>query len=77
MYALLVKDEKAISIEQEFGDLSDQYINRANELQKLHNIEEPRRNVWVKDSPTGKLYLKLLNRFEHYQHYQSANYKSQ
>lgn len=67
---IVSNDILSLKIKEEFGELSEQYTNRADELQKTLNIQEIKRQVWVKDNPTSKPYLKLLTRQEHYQHYQ-------
>jgi len=73
---IMSNDNEAIRIKNELGQVSEQYMNRADELMKIHDIPEPKRNVWVRDSPTGQLYLKLLTRQEHFQHYQTAGQKT-
>jgi hypothetical protein len=67
---IMANDTDSIRIKKEFGQMSEEYEGKAEDLMKIHNIPEPKYEVWIKDSPKGKLYLKLLTRQEFADHCQ-------
>lgn len=71
LFEIVANDATANRIKEEKGELSDEYFNRVDELQKENNIPEVKNWVWVRDSHHSKPYLKYYTRQEHYQHYLS------